>query len=689
MEIINTLIGIPLGYLMWLCFILLKNYGLAIILFTLLTKLILLPVNIWVQKNSVKMVKLQPEMNEIAAKNVGNREKISELQLALYKRENYHPMSGLLPMLIQIPIILGLISVIYNPLQHLLHLDSSVIATLIEKLGLYESNSSGAQIIVIEYIKDPALFGRFSDLGIASSVLDAIKNMDLQFLGFNLAHTPSITSFDLYLLFPILSGLSSLLLCVFQNRENVLQKEQGFIGRWGMAVFLTVFSTYFAFIVPAGVGLYWIMGNIFAIVMLYVLNAIYNPKKYIDYEALEKSKIMLAESRKLEKTLRPTKEAKARAKADYKRFFAADNIKKLIYYSEKSGFYKYFEGQLNYIFEHSDLTVHYVTSDPNDVVFGMDNPRLVPYYIDDNRLIPLFMKIDADAVVMTTPNLQTYHLKRSLVRKNVEYIYTPHDPLSVHMGVPKGGFDYFDTVLCVGPAQVSELRMLEDAYGTKPKNLMECGYSLIDNLIAEYDKLPAAQNEKPKILIAPSWQEGNILEGGLIDDLLSSLLDKGYDITVRPHPEFTKRFAVRMNAIIEKYKSRFGDDFRIETDFSSNVTIFTADMVITDWSGIALEFSFATLKPSLFINTPKKVMNPEYDKISAVPIEVSIRGKIGASLDEGDCKNAGDAVSKLLGAQGDFTGRIKAVLDETVFNIGHSAEVEGQYIIGAANKGRK
>ena len=70
MEFINTVIGTPLGYLMWVCYWICKNYGLAIILFTVLTKVILFPINIWVQKNSIKMVKLQPEVNQIMARHV-------------------------------------------------------------------------------------------------------------------------------------------------------------------------------------------------------------------------------------------------------------------------------------------------------------------------------------------------------------------------------------------------------------------------------------------------------------------------------------------------------------------------------------------------------------------------------------------------------------------------------------------
>ena len=116
---------------MWVCYWICKNYGLAIILFTVLTKVILFPINIWVQKNSIKMVKLQPEVNQIMARHVGNKDKAAEEQMALYKREHYRPMVGMIPMLIQIPIILGLISVVYNPLQHLLHMDPQIISAFV------------------------------------------------------------------------------------------------------------------------------------------------------------------------------------------------------------------------------------------------------------------------------------------------------------------------------------------------------------------------------------------------------------------------------------------------------------------------------------------------------------------------------------------------------------------------------
>ena len=76
MSLINTCIGIPLGWLMWLCYKLVKSYGIAILLFTLLSKIILLPLSVVVQKNSIKMIRLQPEINRITAKHYGDKDTI-------------------------------------------------------------------------------------------------------------------------------------------------------------------------------------------------------------------------------------------------------------------------------------------------------------------------------------------------------------------------------------------------------------------------------------------------------------------------------------------------------------------------------------------------------------------------------------------------------------------------------------
>ena len=241
------------------------NFWWAIVVFTLITKIILLPVSVMVQRNSIKMVRMYPEMNRIKAKYFGNKDKISEEQYQLYKREHYHPMLDLIPTILQLIILMGVVRAIPGSE---------------ERSPLY---------------------------------------------------------------MPILAALSALIMCLAQNRSNVLQSEQSRINQWGTLIFSVALSLYLGFFVSKGVAFYWICSNLLATVQMYILNFCINPKKYIDYEALAQSREELEKVEKLSavtKHKRPPELVK-REKADYKRFIAFEN-KQIVFYSEKNGLFSHF-----------------------------------------------------------------------------------------------------------------------------------------------------------------------------------------------------------------------------------------------------------------------------------------------------------------------------------------------------------
>ena len=103
------------GSVMKWCYDITRNYGLAIILFTVFSKLVLLPVSVWVQKNSIKMVKIQPEINRIKVQHFGDQDTIAEKQQALFKREKYSPLASIIPLALQIILLMGVVEVIYHP----------------------------------------------------------------------------------------------------------------------------------------------------------------------------------------------------------------------------------------------------------------------------------------------------------------------------------------------------------------------------------------------------------------------------------------------------------------------------------------------------------------------------------------------------------------------------------------------
>lgn len=625
MNMIDIIFGNTFGYLMHLCYTATGNFGWAIIAFTVLARLILFPISLISQKNSIAMVKIKPALDDLQARYASEPSLMLSEQKALFKKEKYSAFKAILPLLVQIPLIIGVISVVNNPERH---------------LG---------------------------------------ENIYPYFFGLDLLSSP------VGLFVPALAILSTIFLCVMQNFFNVISREQGFFGKWGVMILLTVFTGWFVFAVPSGVGLFWTYSNILGVATLAICNLIYNPKKYIDYE---NRSVKIKPTREEKTALRERKRLqKAREKVDMQRFFSVD--KEIVFFSEQSGFYKYFEPFIDYIIENSDITVHYLTTDLRDQVFEFEKPQFESYFCSDHGLITTFMKMNCNVLIMTLADFNVYHFKRSIEKKDIEYIYIDHGLGSCNLTLREGALNHYDTIFCNSKDYNEEILATEKVYKLKEKNLVNVGFGLLDGLIHNYSKSEHLEKQKPQILIAPSWQRDNILEFCLAP-LLDGLFKLDADIIIRPHPEFIKRFPTKMKAIFEKYDDKISSGLlEIQTDFSSNSTVYDSDLVITDWSSIGLEFSFTTKKPTLFINTPMKVMNLEWRKIGVEPMDFWLRSRIGHALDTDKLGDTEAVTRHLLESGDEFKAAIEKLMAEHLYNIGNTAEVGGKYIIGQIGKVRE
>lgn len=628
---ILEMLGIVLGYILKFCYTVSGNFGLAILLFTFLSKIILLPVSMWVQKNSIKMVKMQPEINYIHARNMGDKNQISEEQYKLYKKEGYKPLAGLVPLLLQLIILMG----------------------------------------VVEAIR------------VCIAGFDGIS---MKFCGISLTTVPIKSMGTAVFIIPIMAAASAFFLCYIQNRANVLQAEQGKINKAATTAFSVVLSLYLGFFVPAGVGLYWIYSNLFAILQIYFLNLIINPKEYIDYEELEKSRKELEKSKAYAvKKNRPkiSRQDKIREKEDYRRFLNEKN-KQLVFYSEGKGFYKYFRAMVDTILNESPIVIHYITSDPKDTVFDYESERLRCYYIGEIKLIYLMMKMDADIVAMTTPDLEKYHIKRSKVRDDIEYIYFDHGLTSNNMCLKKNAVAYFDTVFVTNEQILKEIRAMERYNQTPKKRIVKFGSSVVDDMILGYEeyqkqKKTMGKGTEKRILIAPSWQPDNILDC-CIEEILKLLIQHdAYKITVRPHPQYVRHNREYLEMLEDRYMENA--NVEIQMDFSSNETVYTADILITDWSGIGLEYAFATLKPVLYIDTPMKIVNPEYDKIDVVPVDIEIRNIVGISVEPEKLEKLPGCIEQLFHDEQYGRENMLAVREKYLYNVGRSGKIGAYYLM--------
>ena len=279
------LLAVPFGYIIGFFYDITHNYLLSILFITLLTRIILLPSAMKQQKSSAAQMRLQSKVRRIQEMYKGNQQKINEETQALYQREGFNPMSsGCLPMLIQLPVMIGLYSAIRTPLTNVLHLGSSVVSALTEAVGSVTEVSNNARVTLeIEVLNH---LDKLTDVaGVSAADFEKIIEFRdrFQLFGITLSETPRKQPSILWLL-PIISGITALGSSIFmflrQRKQNPTQgNNAAMLG----CTFLMgpAMSIYFGFLFPGGISLYWILGNILSFIQTVVLNIMYKPEKIL------------------------------------------------------------------------------------------------------------------------------------------------------------------------------------------------------------------------------------------------------------------------------------------------------------------------------------------------------------------------------------------------------------------------
>jgi YidC/Oxa1 family membrane protein insertase len=355
------------------------------------------------------------------------------------------------------------------------------------------------------------------------------------------------------------------------------------------------------------------------------------------------------------------------------------NGKKIVFYSEKDIYYRYFEGFIDFILKNSELDIYYITSDANDPILRPKNPRIKPFYLK-NLLVNAIKNLDNAVLVMTTPDLDKLYLKRSGF--SVNHVYVFHGIGSMHLQYNKGAFDAYDTIFCIGPYDFREFEAWSKKYGIPGKELVKCGYPRIEKIYADYIQQNnhniVDDKRRKKILIAPSWHDNNILEF-CIGELIEVFKNTGYDVVIRPHPEYIKRKPRNIEKISTDLLKT--SNISMELDLMSEASLLDADILVTDWSAISFEYAFGTERPVLFINTPCKIFNPDYQELGLEPIEFSTRNEIGIPINFEDIKNIDSIIEKTFTEYNDYQKRIIAVRQSLIYNWLTSSRAGGEFLI--------
>ena len=363
---------------------------------------------------------------------------------------------------------------------------------------------------------------------------------------------------------------------------------------------------------------------------------------------------------------------------ELRRFESLDDVERsIVFYAENKASMNHFKLLISELTEKMNLQICYVTSVKNDPVFLIKNQKIKSFYIGNGTArTKFFLTLKAKIMIMDMPDLNTFHIKRSIFYP-VHYVYLFHSIFSTHSYLREGAIDNYDTIFCVGEHHVNEIKETEKVYGLKPKKLIKYGFGRLDTLINEKKNYKVSSNTTNLVLIAPSYGDENLLEVCGIK-LITSLLEKNFKVLLRPHFITLKD----SKKLIKSIKKNFGENpnFIFESGVISSDLFHNSLCMISDWSGISFEYAFTFERPVIFIDVPKKNMNPNAHNIHLEPIEIVIRKKIGYVVSPHDLKEIPNIIRNLNKTDNIFNEQIKESRSKIVYNLGESSKIGAKYI---------
>lgn len=305
MSTIGYYICVPFAWLVRLFYNLTNSYGVALILFTLVIKLIVLPFQMKSKKSMMRMSRVSGQMQELQKRYAKNQAKLQEEMQKLYEEEGVNPMSGCLWSLIPFPILIALYSIIRQPITHFMMLSKDVLQTVVQsaadagvnltnivmmdkatgtpalKDGLYQLASYG-QINLVKAVQEMGL-----------STPEGWFDMNYNFLGLDLTATPweYVKNFTFtwavigVILIPILAGLSQFVFSKLTMKTQPQAVAAGGASMKSMMYMMPLMSVYIAFIMPAALGVYWIAQSVFSLIQEAILNKTFSAKLSEEEEA--------------------------------------------------------------------------------------------------------------------------------------------------------------------------------------------------------------------------------------------------------------------------------------------------------------------------------------------------------------------------------------------------------------------
>lgn len=342
----------------------------------------------------------------------------------------------------------------------------------------------------------------------------------------------------------------------------------------------------------------------------------------------------------------------------------------IVIYSETGQDWHQFSGLIGHLNQKLGCKTCYVTSDKSDPGFGLVHENFRAIYLPAGLFRTIFFQVNqSDVFVLTMMDLGNLQLKRSL--HPVHYVYLFHSMGSTHMVDKENSFDHYDSLFCAGPHQVAEIRKREEIRHQPAKHLFDYGHPRLEEVIelgqaCNTDK----QDSGPRtVLIAPTWGETSIFNS-CGRELIGVLLDAGYRVIMRPHYQSTRQTPEVIAALRETFAAH--ERFEFVDRMDETHSILRSDILVSDWSAMAMEYAMGLEKPVLFIDVPRRIRNPNWKELGIEPVEASIRRQVGEILSPESLDQAPAAIERLLATPGQFRDEVRQLREQKVFRLGHS-----------------
>ena len=355
------------------------------------------------------------------------------------------------------------------------------------------------------------------------------------------------------------------------------------------------------------------------------------------------------------------------------KFINTNNAKKdFIFYSESKFYRDYYIDLILNLKKKGQENIILVTSDKDDQIFFKD--ILNCFYIKNYFILSIFFKtLNCKFMVMTLTDLGM-HLEKSKLCKY--YVYFFHAIASTHKIYTKTAFKNYDIVLSNGEYQSNELKLAEEKFNFPKKEIVNTGYFFLDHI---KKKANLEIKKKRHILFAPSWnyEKENLFDTYSVD-VISNLLLKNFELTLRPHPEHYKRSKSTFNRINKLFSNN--KNFFLDKNISNLSSLEKAEILITDNSSIVFEFLLVFKRPIIYLDYKEKIHNIDLDKLSIEIIDDKFKSDFGNKLDVKNLENLNELCENLIN-KNNISDQLVDRFEKNYFsNLNNSASFAASYL---------